>query len=80
MFQHCSTISMQINVVVKKITIGLDELQRSKSGLALRTLWAFELQHYAPKVPIVLVGTKLDLRENKFPMNYPDACTTSIEH
>ncbi|KAF3485837.1 hypothetical protein F2Q69_00053864, partial [Brassica cretica] len=42
--------------------------------------WAFELQHYAPNVPVVLVGTKLDLRENKFPMNDPGACTTSIEH
>ncbi|CAL9135529.1 rac-like GTP-binding protein 3 isoform X1 [Musa acuminata AAA Group] len=27
--------------------------------------WMPELQHYAPGVPVVLVGTKLDLRENK---------------
>ncbi|XP_022735744.1 rac-like GTP-binding protein 3 isoform X1 [Durio zibethinus] len=27
--------------------------------------WITELQHYAPSVPVVLVGTKLDLREDK---------------
>ncbi|KAF2303253.1 hypothetical protein GH714_016073 [Hevea brasiliensis] len=27
--------------------------------------WIPELKHYAPNVPIVLVGTKLDLREGK---------------
>uniref|UniRef100_R7W3S2 Rac-like GTP-binding protein 3 n=1 Tax=Aegilops tauschii TaxID=37682 RepID=R7W3S2_AEGTA len=29
------------------------------------SLWIPELQHYAPGVPVVLVGTKLDLREDK---------------
>ncbi|KAM7260960.1 hypothetical protein ACFE04_026435 [Oxalis oulophora] len=42
--------------------------------------WVPELRHYAPLVPIVLVGTKLDLREDKqFHLNYPAACTVSTE-
>ncbi|KAK8503993.1 hypothetical protein V6N12_033210 [Hibiscus sabdariffa] len=27
--------------------------------------WILELRHYAPNVPVVLVGTKLDLRDDK---------------
>ncbi|KAH0926086.1 LOW QUALITY PROTEIN: hypothetical protein HID58_018342, partial [Brassica napus] len=102
MFQQCSTISMQMMqsmaklsilvfgiLLVKKITIGLDEgadvfilafsLISRPSFENIAKKWVLELQHYSPNVPIVLVGTKLDLRENKFPMNYPGACTTSIE-
>ncbi|PHT83091.1 Rac-like GTP-binding protein RHO1, partial [Capsicum annuum] len=37
-------------------------------------LWIPELKHYAPGVPIVLVGTKLDLRDDKqFFVDHPGA-------
>ncbi|KAF2304966.1 hypothetical protein GH714_000762 [Hevea brasiliensis] len=36
--------------------------------------WIPELKHYAPNVPIVLVGTKLDLREDKrYLIDHPGA-------
>ncbi|PWA87433.1 rac-like GTP-binding protein RAC2 [Artemisia annua] len=36
--------------------------------------WISELRHYAPNVPIVLVGTKLDLRDDKqYLSDHPNA-------
>jgi len=34
---------------------------------AIKEKWAPEVQHYIPNVPIILVGTKVDLRELKTP-------------
>ncbi|KAF3781689.1 Rac-like GTP-binding protein 7 [Nymphaea thermarum] len=40
--------------------------------------WVPELRHYAPTVPIVLVGTKQDLRDDKqFLIDHPGAATIS---
>lgn len=33
-------------------------------GLTLRSQWYPEISHHAPNIPIILVGTKLDLRED----------------
>ncbi|KAG2717460.1 hypothetical protein I3760_03G176100 [Carya illinoinensis] len=40
--------------------------------------WIPELRHYAPTVPVVLVGTKLDLREDKqYLIDHPGAASIS---
>ncbi|CAI9270015.1 unnamed protein product [Lactuca saligna] len=41
--------------------------------------WILELRHYAPSVPVVLVGTKLDLREDmEYLRNHPNATPVTI--
>ncbi|KAF8112718.1 hypothetical protein N665_0062s0063 [Sinapis alba] len=43
--------------------------------------WIPELRHYAPGVPIVLVGTKLDLRDDKeYLLEHPGAVPISTSH
>uniref|UniRef100_A0A0C9SA71 TSA: Wollemia nobilis Ref_Wollemi_Transcript_4594_1676 transcribed RNA sequence n=1 Tax=Wollemia nobilis TaxID=56998 RepID=A0A0C9SA71_9CONI len=42
--------------------------------------WIPELRHYAPGVPIILVGTKLDLREDKqFYADHPSAVPVTTD-
>jgi len=42
--------------------------------------WIPELRHYAPGVPIILVGTKLDLREDKqFYADHPGALPVTTD-
>nr|XP_025664564.1 rac-like GTP-binding protein RAC13 [Arachis hypogaea] len=43
----------------------LDDLPNEMCYENISKKWIPELRHYAPNVPIVLVGTKLDLREDK---------------
>ncbi|KAH0923208.1 hypothetical protein HID58_023226 [Brassica napus] len=70
------------NVVVNGATVnlGLWDTAGQEDYNRLRPLsyrgadWIPELTHYAPGVPIVLVGTKLDLRDDKqFFVDHPGA-------
>ncbi|KAH0852042.1 hypothetical protein HID58_094262 [Brassica napus] len=76
-----ATSSLLANVVVEGTTVNLglwdtagQEDYNRLRPLSYRgadvfvlsfSLWIPELQHFAPGVPLVLVGTKLDLREDK---------------
>ncbi|CAL9074443.1 unnamed protein product [Musa textilis] len=53
--------------------------KKAKTGyLHLCIEWIPELSHYAPGVPIILVGTKLDLRDDKqFFIDHPGAVPMS---
>ncbi|KAL0677136.1 hypothetical protein Bca4012_005117 [Brassica carinata] len=50
-------------------------------GNSINLGWVPELRHYAPGVPIFLVGTKLDLRDDKeYLLEHPGAVPISTSH
>ncbi|CAL0314485.1 unnamed protein product [Lupinus luteus] len=54
--------------------LALDKLFALHNAMLLESRWIPELKHYAPGVPIILVGTKLDLRDDKqFCIDHPGA-------
>ncbi|KAF3596666.1 hypothetical protein DY000_02024645, partial [Brassica cretica] len=72
------------NVVVdgSTVNLGLWDTAGQEDYNRLRPLsyrgadWLPELKHYAPTIPIVLVGTKLDLRDDKqFLKDHPGAAS-----
>eukprot|EP00850_Spirogloea_muscicola_P020137 SM000208S06307 [mRNA] locus=s208:7563:9668:+ [translate_table: standard] len=74
------------NVVVdgNTVNLGLWDTAGQEDYNRLRPLsyrgadWIPELRHYAPQVPIILVGTKLDLRDDKqFFADHPGATPIS---
>uniref|UniRef100_A0A452ZHG5 Uncharacterized protein n=1 Tax=Aegilops tauschii subsp. strangulata TaxID=200361 RepID=A0A452ZHG5_AEGTS len=69
------------NVVVDGSTVNLglwDTLISKASYENVTKKWIPELRHYAPGVPIILVGTKLDLRDDQqFFVDHPGAVPIS---
>ncbi|KAL9275739.1 Rac-like GTP-binding protein RHO1-like protein [Drosera capensis] len=68
------------NVVVNGSTVNLGQEDYNRlRPLSYRGAdWIPELKHYAPGVPIILVGTKLDLRDDKqFFIDHPGAVPIS---
>ncbi|TPX50363.1 hypothetical protein SeLEV6574_g00941 [Synchytrium endobioticum] len=58
--------SANVMVDSKPINLGLwDTAVSPPSFENVRTKWFPEISHHAPNTPIILVGTKLDLREEK---------------
>ncbi|KAL0656902.1 hypothetical protein Bca4012_077486 [Brassica carinata] len=55
-------------------TAGQEDYNSKASYENIAKKWIPELRHYAPGVPIILVGTKLDLRDDKqFFIDHPGA-------